>query len=308
MAKLEFGVSLPADLTAIPAFAREAEQLGFDYLTCGEHVMFHGPIPNAFIALSVAAGATERIKLLSSGTVLPLYPAVLAAKLASVLDVASGGRFNLGVGVGGEFPREFEACGVPVNERGARTNEALEIINRLMTEDDVTFEGRFNHFHHATIRPKPIQQPRTPIWVAGRQDAAMRRAARYADVWMPYMYAPEQLARSVESIRGYTTEYGRQPDAVRSAIYAFTTVYPDSARAKQTAATFVGNAYQQDFTRLVDRYLIAGSPEECRKRLEDYAAAGAESAMLTLACPPEDAASMLRLVAEEVVPAFRASA
>src|SRR2546430_7839024 len=91
--------------------ARRLEGLGFDYLAMGEHVAFGVPTPNAFVGLSAAAAVTERIKLLSAITLLPLSPAALAAKLAAALDVVSGGRFTMGVGVGGEYPREFEACG-----------------------------------------------------------------------------------------------------------------------------------------------------------------------------------------------------
>ena len=92
----------------------------------GEHVFFHVPCSNAFISLAVAAGATTELKLMSTITLLPLYPAVLAAKQAAALDVASGGRFHMGIGVGGELPREFEASGVPVSERGARTPQGSQ--------------------------------------------------------------------------------------------------------------------------------------------------------------------------------------
>ena len=129
MSDITFGTALQT-VTDVAGFARRAEELGFDLLGCGEHVMFHGPVGNTFISLSVAAGATQRIRLLSSIVLLPLYPAALAAKLGAALDVASNGRYNFGVGVGGEFPKEFEACGVPVKQRGARTNEALEVITR----------------------------------------------------------------------------------------------------------------------------------------------------------------------------------
>src|SRR5216684_1610441 len=121
MAKIEFGTALPT-VTGTAEFARKTEELGYDFLGCGEHVMFHGPVSNTFISLSVAAGVTKKIKLLSSIVLLPLYPAALVAKMGAALDVASGGRYNFGVGIGGEFPKEFEACGVPVNQRGARTN------------------------------------------------------------------------------------------------------------------------------------------------------------------------------------------
>ncbi len=161
MARLEFGVSMTS-ATNIPESAREAEELGFDYFACGEHVMFHNPVPNTLIALAVAAGATKRIKLMSSVVLVPLYQPTLLAKMTSVLDVASGGRFNLGIGVGGEFPKEFEACGVPVKERGSRTNEALEVIKKLWTEKDVSFNGRFTQFSGVTLEPAPIQKPHPP--------------------------------------------------------------------------------------------------------------------------------------------------
>ena len=103
MEKIEFGSAL-ASAREIPEFARYAEELGYDYLCSGEHMMFHGPITNSLISLSVAAGATSRIKLMSSIVLLPLYNPMVLAKMTSVLDVVSNGRYHLGVGIGGEFP------------------------------------------------------------------------------------------------------------------------------------------------------------------------------------------------------------
>src|ERR1700722_1360101 len=111
MEKIEFGSALPS-AREIPQFARYAEDLGYDYLCSGEHMMFHGPVANSLIALSVAAGATTKIKLMSTVVLLPLYQPMVLAKLTSVLDVASEGRYHMGIGIGGEFPKEFEACGV----------------------------------------------------------------------------------------------------------------------------------------------------------------------------------------------------
>ena len=128
--------------------------------------MFHVPTANTFISLAVAAGATARIRLLSAVVLLPVYPAALAAKMGAALDVASNGRYLFGVGVGGEFPKEFEACGVPVRERGARTNEALDVIRRLWTGRDVSYAGRFNTLNEFSIDPMPIQSP--PPHLGGR--------------------------------------------------------------------------------------------------------------------------------------------
>ena len=304
MAKLEFGVALPS-VVGIPEFAREAEELGFDFLACGEHVMFHGPVSNTLIALAVAAGATERIKLISSVVLLPLYQPTIVAKMSSILDVASGGRFNLGVGIGGEFPKEFEACGVPVKERGARTNEALQIIKKLWTEKDVSFNGRFTKFTGVTLEPPPVQKPHPPIWVAGRKEPAMKRAALYADGWIPYMYTPEQLKESITTINRLAKEHGRDVSHFRPGLFVFSAVYKSRDEARQVAAERLGRNYAQDFSRLVDRYALYGTPEDCQKRLQEYMDAGAQTVLFPLACRQEDIQENIRLLAKEVIPAFR---
>ena len=176
MAAVDFGAAL-SSMKDVPETARKAESLGYDYLCSGEHMMFHGAVPNSLITLAVAAGATSRVKLMSTVVLLPLYTPMVLAKMTSVLDVASNGRYHMGIGVGGEFPKEFEACGVPVKQRGSRSNEALAVIKKLWTEKNVSFEGRYSKFSSVTLDPQPIQKPHPPIWVAGRKEAAMRRAA-----------------------------------------------------------------------------------------------------------------------------------
>ena len=146
---LEFGIGLRG-LENIAQDAQAAEKLGYQFVSTGEHIFFYGPTNNGLIALAAAAGATQTIKLMSAITLVPLYPPALLAKQIATLDSVSNGRFNLGVGVGGEFPKEFEASGVPVRERGARTNEALDIIQRLMTETDVSYSGRFTTMNEGT--------------------------------------------------------------------------------------------------------------------------------------------------------------
>ena len=194
MSNVEFGIGLRR-LDHVAADAREAEALGYEYVCTGEHVFFHGPVGNGLIALAAAAGATERIRMMSTITLAPLYPAALLAKQVATLDQVSGGRFSLGVGVGGEFPKEFEACGVPVGQRGARTDESLDILGRLCGEDNLRYEGRFNTLSGVTLGPKPVQQPHPPIWISGRSEAAMRRCARFGTGWLPYMYTPEVTTR-----------------------------------------------------------------------------------------------------------------
>ena len=303
MSEIIFGTGLRSP-DGVAEFARRAEDLGFDVLGCGEHVMFHVPTANTYISLAVAAGATTRIRLLSAVVLLPLYPAALAAKMGAALDVASNGRYMFGVGIGGEFPKEFEACGVPVKERGPRTSEALEVIRRLWTERDVSFAGRFNTLNGVSIDPPPVQTP-PPIWVAGRRDAAMRRAARHGDGWLPYMYTPEQLAASAAKIRRFGADAGRDLDRFRFGIYIFTAVHEDGDRAREMATSRLSTQYAQDFTDLVGKYALAGTPGEVRARLSEYVDAGASMVMLSSACPDDYIDENVRLIAEEVIPAFR---
>jgi probable F420-dependent oxidoreductase len=264
---IDFGISLRRFDDA-PAEAKEAEDQGYQFITAGEHVFFHGPTTNGLISLAAAAGATQHVKLMTSITLVPLYPPALLAKQIAALDNVSGGRFHLGVGVGGEFAKEFEACGVPVKERGARTDESLEVMRRLWTEDEVHFEGRFTKLSGVTLAPKPRQKPHPPIWVSGRSEAAMKRTARFGTGWLPYMYTPEQLAGSLKTIGGYDFE---RDAAVKPGLFIFFAVHQD----RETA------------------------------RLREYVDAGAETVVLASVCPQDYMQENQRLLADQVLPAFR---
>lgn len=295
-----------ADLRDAADYARRAEEYGFDYLCCGEHVFFHGPIPNAFVVLAAAAGATSRIRLLSALTILPVYPAALAAKLVATLDQVSGGRLELGVGVGGEFPAEFEAVGVPVTERGRRTDEALELLAALFTGEPVTFEGRFTTVRDLALAPPPVQPSGPPRWIGGRKEASIRRAARFGDVWMPYLTEPSRLAGGLAAVREQASALGRDGEAIEGSLLAWSAVDRDSARARREVVASVGATYQQDFDPLADRLLVFGSPAQVVDRLRQYEAAGASRVVFGPACSPEDSEAMVELFAAEVLPQLQA--
>jgi probable F420-dependent oxidoreductase len=301
---IEFGISMTL-LRGAKDEARQAEHLGYDYLLTGEHVMFHTPVGNTLVSLAAAAGATERIKLMSGIALVPLYPAALLAKQVAVLDAVSDGRFSLGIGVGGEFPKEFDAVGVPVKERGARTDEALEVIHRLLTEKDVHFDGRYTQLAGVSISPRGVQKPRVPFWVAGRKDVAMRRAARHAEGWLPYMYTPEMLAESMTKISRFTEEAERPAGTVQGGLFIFTCVHDDRDTALAMANERLSRQYNQDFSKMVAKYTLSGSPQDCVNRLREYIDAGARTIMFSPGCPTEYVEQNTRLIAETVVPAFR---
>jgi alkanesulfonate monooxygenase SsuD/methylene tetrahydromethanopterin reductase-like flavin-dependent oxidoreductase (luciferase family) len=302
---IEFGVCLPFS-PDLAAFAGNAEALGLDYLACGEHFSAARPTPNSLISLAVAAGATRAIRLVSSVTLVPLYPPPLLAKMIAALDVVCGGRFDLGIGVGGEIPADFDLLGVPRTERAARASEALEIIDRLLTEPSVTFDGRFTRLSAARLDTGPVQKPRIPFWVCGRKRQAMERAVRYGDVWMPYLYTPRQLAASIETLDQLSAERWSRPWQGSTAVYLHTTVYGDGDMAVRVGQDNVGGTYNQDFSGL-SRLLLAGNPQQCVARLGEYVDAGATRFIFRLACPASDIDAMLRLLVDEVIGPVRAA-
>lgn len=301
---MRFGLMLdPAvDPAEVPDQARHAEQLGFDFVACGEHVFFHGPTANAFVCLAAAATATRRIRLLSALTVLPLYPIGLAAKMAATLDRLSGGRFSLGVGVGGEYPPEFAACGVPLAERGAKTDEALDVLTRLFRRQTVNHHGKHAQLDALALLPPP--QAPLPIWVGGRKPPALRRAARFADVWLPYMVTPDMVHTGLDQVREQAQQHGRGADAVQAAVFLWGDIDAAGTLARDRAVQRVSTIYQQDFTPLADKYLLAGTPDTVTARLAQYRQAGATSMVFAPACPPQARTAGVELFAREVIPAL----
>ena len=298
-------LTLGPDQRSVAADARAAEEQGFDGVAWGEHLFFHGAVSNSFVSLAAAAGATSRIRLLSSVTILPLYPVALAAKLATTLDQVSGGRFDFGVGVGGEFPDEFAAAGVSVRTRGRRTDEHLEVLRRFWSGGQVNFDGEFTSIPNLALDPPPLQPGGPPIWLGGRKPAAVRRAAQFADVWLPYMYSPAQLAASLAEVRSTAGQFGRNPAAVHGAIFCWGGVDPDPVRSRREVVEGVGEIYQQDFHPLADRYLLHGTPTSVVARIGEYREAGAETIVFSPVGDATRRTEIAELFAAEVLPELR---
>ncbi len=286
--------------------AAAAERLGFDYVAAGEHLFFHGATPNAFVTLAAAAGATSSIRLVSTISLLPLYPAALAAKLIATLDQVSGGRFEYGAGAGGEFPAEFAAVGVPLASRFRRLDEALEVISLLSLGGPVEFAGEFTQLSGVTLDPVPLQRRRVPVWLGGRKEGAIRRAARFADVWMPYMVTPDRLATSLRAVQTQAEDHGRSAESVTGALFAWMCVDEDSAWARREGIAEASSTYRQDFTDLADRYLLLGTPDQVATRLAEYADAGVRRVIIKVAAKRADRERVIHTVARELIPRFQA--
>lgn len=284
---------LPHD-TAPGQYAAVAEEGGFDVLATGEHVLFRRPLLNSFVSLSAAAARTERIRLMTALAVLPLYPAALAAKLASSLDYISGGRLDLGLGVGGEVPEEFAACGVDVAGRGARTDAAIEELLHHFDATEIVSAGE------PAMLPKPVQQPAPPIWIGGRSDAALRRAARYGRGWLPYLMTPAQVAERALVLRASREE------PIEITAVAFVSVGTEGRRAEQDGARFLSDLYGLDPSR-VGRYVVGGELHVVTERLREFFDAGATGLILSLCAAGDAALAMTRYAATTVLPALKES-
>jgi len=185
---MQIGIALEGirPMAELVRLAARVEALGFDSLWTADHVVFSQPICDPFQVLAAYASATSTIRLGTCVLLLPLRHPTHVAKQASSLDWMCGGRLTLGIGVGGEFPAEYAACEVPIAERGARTNEAIPILRALWSGEDPPAEGRFFHVPPTKLAPKPAQPAGPPIWIGGRSDAALRRAAWLGDGYLGY--------------------------------------------------------------------------------------------------------------------------
>jgi probable F420-dependent oxidoreductase len=303
---LRFGVSLALRAAAEQFdLVQRVEALGFESVWTGDHVSFHGPIHESLTLLASYVPITRRIRLGTAVYLLALRAPAIAAKATATLDVLSGGRFVFGVGVGGENPKEFELCGVPHRERGARVSEGIEVVRALWRDTPASFKGRFTQFDRVSIDPKPVQRPGPPIWIGGRSDAALTRAGRQGDGWMSYVVQPERYAQSVSKIRAAAAEAGRTLDGFAFAHLAFVTLGRDWESAKAVWTEHLSRRYAQDFEPLARRYGIIGTPEQCAEQLARFEAAGCTDVILNAIGPPEAEREQLERLAAEVVPRLR---
>ncbi|MEX2223871.1 MAG: LLM class flavin-dependent oxidoreductase [Candidatus Rokuibacteriota bacterium] len=305
MPELKFGAFLamhPPDEQF--ALARRCEELGLHSLWTGDHVSFHGPIYESLTLLASYAGITKRIKLGSGVYLLALRQPAVVAKITSTLDALCGGRLIFGVGVGGENPKEFEACGVPHNERGARVTEGIEVVRTLWRDTPASFQGRFTQFDGVSIDPKPVQRPGPPIWIGGRSDAALARAGRHGDGWMSYVVQPDRYAQSLAKIRQAALQAGRTLDRFVTGHLTFVTVGPDYEAAERAWVRILSRRYAQDFGPLARKYGVIGTPEQCAEQIDRFAQAGCRYFVMNPICDVPDERAQLEAIASEIIPRF----
>ena len=266
---------------ALGALALEVETLGFDSLWAGDHIAFPAPILDPLQTLACFASRTQRIRLGTCVYLLALRHPTVVAKMLSSLDFISGGRMTFGIGVGGEFPREFEASGVPVTERGARTNEAINVLRRLWQGDQAEHAGKFFRFGPVRLKPPPVQPGGPPIWIGGRSDAALRRAARLGDGYVGYLLDPSGFRQRFERICAMAAELRRSEPSITGAVMTFAVIDRDRDAAVRQASAVLKAMYNRPMESAADRYCVAGDAAACREAVQRYAQAGVEHLILT---------------------------
>lgn len=271
------------DVHVLVDLAVRAEALGLDSVWVHDHVFNVGhvleriggrPYYEPLTLLTYVAARTSRIRLGTSVLVLPYHNPIRLAKAAATLDVLSGGRLVLGVGVGA-IEQEMRAMGTPFKERGAFTDEAIAVLRALWADGDPTFTGVYSRFAGMPFSPKPVQRPSIPLVIGGVSRAAIRRAARLGDGWQPLGLTPEALGQGMAALREEAQACGR-----------------DLAQIPVSLAMSIAPATPR-------RHALGTSPAEIERYAQAFARAGVEALVISATTSdPREARAALEMVGE----------
>ncbi len=286
MSKLKFGLALenftPAshdpDVGAIVAYARRAEQLGFDSLWAWDHMFLGSGKPFPFLeslsTLALLAGQTERVELGTGILVLPLRRAAVLAKTAATIEIISRGRLTLGMAVGW-YEREFDACGVPFRKRGRIFEENLELMKLFWSGERVSGEAGGVPFRNAVMLPKTSPRPRPRLLIGGYVDKVLQRVAEKSDGWLTYFYEPPAFASAWSRIREHAERAGRDPDELGNVAQLPLCIDDSFEAADRRAREYIGTYFDlPEWSESTAESAIRGTPEQCAEQIAAQAEAG----------------------------------
>jgi alkanesulfonate monooxygenase SsuD/methylene tetrahydromethanopterin reductase-like flavin-dependent oxidoreductase (luciferase family) len=244
---------------------------------------------------------SRRLVLGTAVYLLPLRHPAPVAKQVATLDHLTEGRLIFGVGVGGEFPKEYEVCGVPLNERGARLSEAIPILRKLWSGAPVSHAGgRYPAFDGVAMQPPPRQPGGPPIWFGGRSEGALRRTGRLGDGWLAYVVTAEMYAAALAKITAAAA--GRELTRFGTGHLLFTRLGRTYEEALEAATISLSQRYAMDFRRAAERYAALGPPERVAQSIRGFHAAGVRHVLLDIVGPYEDRHEQIRWIARDVLP------
>jgi probable F420-dependent oxidoreductase len=285
------------DPPRIQRFLGRAEALGFESAWVVEQVLGAFPSLEPVELLAWAAALTDRIRLGTAVLLTPLRSPVHLAKSLATVDQLSGGRLDVGIGLGGN-PKIYPAFGISAARRVARFNEGLRLIRALWTEPRVTFAGEFWQLESAAMEPKPLQRPHPPLWVGGHHPDALRRSIGWATGFMGAGSAPTAtFAQEVALLRRFLAEGGRDPASMDVGKRVYVAVDRDRDRAGRRLAEYFAGFYGRP--QLAAEVSVWGSADQCVAGIQEVIAAGARLVMLN---PVFDELEQLELLASEVAP------
>jgi probable F420-dependent oxidoreductase len=289
-----FGLLLPtreAVMNAVDApdfgrildLAERAEALAFHSVWVGDSILSR-PRFEPLTTLAAIAARTKTVKL-GTAVLVPIMrnPVVLANEIANV-DVISGGRLILGLGVGGAAPtnvQEMANVDRPFEHRGARFTEEVSLMSRLWSGEEVTVEGRYVQVDRARLGFLPVQRPRPPLWFGGNVESTFRRVARLGDGWFPNATSPDVVSRGWERIVALAAEAGRDPSSLHRAVYITLVIDDDPQRAEEQMAVFMEAYYGRAYEAVARTSgLCAGDPEGCADFINGFIAVGVQTVVV----------------------------
>jgi alkanesulfonate monooxygenase SsuD/methylene tetrahydromethanopterin reductase-like flavin-dependent oxidoreductase (luciferase family) len=290
---IQVGVRVPHDVldrdaADLHVVLDRIEQLGLDHVLVGDHVSFHdGRGYDGLIQATALAVAHPRLPIHLAVYQLSLRHPVLVARQLSSLTALAPGRVVFGVGIGGEDRHEAEIAGVDPRTRGRRTDESLAVLRSLMAGETVTFHGE--HFAVDEARISPTPTARVPVLVGGRSDAAVRRAARFADGWIGVWVTPERFAVTAAAVEASAAELGRGEVAWRHELLVWCGIGESIPDARSHLAPAMEALYHVDFERF-ERSSPHGTVDDVVDRLRPYVEVGVRSFDLIVVGPDDETA------------------
>jgi len=279
------------------------DRSGYDSLWVGDHIAFAVSILDPLLQLAQAAVVSRRLMLGTNVYLLPLRHPGPVAKQVATLDHLCEGRLIFGVGVGGEFPKEFAVAGVPLNERGGRLSAAIPLLRELWSGEPISYSGKyFGEFSEIAMQPPSRQPSGPPIWCGGRSDAALARTGRLADGWVSYVVTPDQYRAALAKIETAAAGAGRAINRFGTGHLLFARLDKSYDEALDAAALSLSQRYAMDFRRATERYAALGEPEQVAARIRDFWDAGARHVVIDLVGPYEERPRQIEDFARKVLP------